>query len=454
MAVTPSSRNPDTERLYWPAEQIAAYQLAQLRESVGRAQRSAHYGPRLSGVRIDSLGDLARLPLTTKDDVRAASPFGLVAVERERLFQYHESYGTTGTPAPGWLTRQDLENYATQINHAAVNLRAGDRVLVRFPYAISVPAHIVTQAARNRGACVIPASSRTAISPYPRVIELLTKLEATVLACLPTEAVWLDETARLMGRDPSRDFPHLRAVCTAGELLSDARRDRIAALWNARVYNMYGCTEAGNIAADCEHGRLHLSWDHFLLETLDEETFGERGTSVPRPVEPGQLGTAVLTTLTREAMPLLRFVLGDLLRVRHEHGCPCGRQAPVIEHYGRGLNRFEFAGRWFFVRDLEERLLRSPAEAIGDLWLVEVRRDVVRFRVEATAPDADLYRRLEQQVADELDLPLVIDPVPVGGLLDRSRLTNVEPVHKPRVVGYAADNAPPLTLDTLMSASG
>jgi phenylacetate-CoA ligase len=114
---------------------------------------------------------------------------------------------------------------------------------VRFPYAISVPAHIVTQAARERGACVIPASSRTAISPYRRVIELLTKLDVTVLGCLPMEAIWLAEAARQMNRDPARDFPHLRAICTAGELLSDARRERIADLWNCRVYNLYGCTE-------------------------------------------------------------------------------------------------------------------------------------------------------------------------------------------------------------------
>jgi phenylacetate-CoA ligase len=352
----------------------------------------------------------------------------LVSVDRAQLFEYHESFGTTGTPASGWLTREELDNYATQINHAAVNLQPGDRVLVRFPYAISVPAHIVTQAARNRGACVIPASSRTAISPYPRVIDLLAKLEATVMGCLPMEAVWLAETARLMGRDPARDFPHLRAISTAGELLSDARRDRIAALWNARVYNMYGCTEAGNIAADCEHGRLHLSWDHFLLETLDEQTW--------QPVAEGELGTAVLTTLTRQAMPLLRFVLGDFLRVRTDHGCPCGRRSPVVEHFGRDLNRFQFRGRWYFVRDLEERLLHSPSEVVGNLWVLEVRDDEVRFRTETDQPQPKLYRQLEEQVRVESELPLVIDPVPVGGLLDRSRLMKVEPVNKPRIVGF------------------
>jgi phenylacetate-CoA ligase len=437
-----STRNPDTERLYWPAEQLRRYQLDRLRETVTRAARSPYYGPRLAGIRVETLDDLRRLPITSKEDARAASPSGLLAVELDELFQYHESYGTTGTPTSSWLTRQDFLSYATQINHTGADLRPGDRVLVRFPYAISVPAHIVTQAAHDRGACVIPVSSRTAISPYPRVIDLLRKLQATVIGCLPTEAIWLGETARRQGLGPARDFPHLRALLVAGELLSDARRARVAALWNAQVFNLYGCTEAGNIAADCEAGRLHLSWDHFLLEVLNEQTW--------EPVPPGELGTAVVTTLTRHAMPLLRFVLGDHVRLREEPRCPCGRTAPVLEHHGRDLNRFQFGGRWYYVRDLEDRLLTAPAEVLGNLWLLDVRPGDVRFRVEAERPDLALYRRLEGRVRDELGLPLVIDAVVPGSLLNRARLSKVEPVQKPRVVGCSPAEAPPLTLDDLM----
>lgn len=434
---------PETERLYWPAEQIRDYQLDRLQETVALAACTAYYGPRLRNVRVQSLHDLARLPLTPKEDVRAASPYGLLAVEPEQLFHYHESYGTTGKPTSSWMTREDFHHFATQINHAAVDFRPGDRVLVRFPYAISVPAHIVTQAARDRGACVIPASSRTTISPYPRIIELLEKLEATALACLPTESIWLAEAARLAGHDPARDFPHLRAICTAGELLTDARRARIAELWDAQVYNLYGCTEAGNMAADCSAGRLHLSWDHFLLEILDERT--------AEPLPPGRLGTAVVTTLTRQAMPLVRYQLGDCIRLGTEPRCPCGRTAPVLEHFGRDLNRFEFGGRKFFVRDLEDRLLAASSQAVGNFWLVEVGRETVYFRVEAEQPDSALYRRLEEQVGDELGLPLAIDAVAPGTLLDRARFTAVEPVCKPRVVGCAGQNGPqPLTLDELM----
>jgi len=437
--------NPDTERLYWAPDRIDTYRLERLRESISRARNSAFYGPRLADVRLESIDDVARLPKTTKDDVRKASPLGLLAIPPDELVQYHESFGTTGTPAASWLSAADLDNYASQINQAAVDFRPGDRVLVRFPYAISVPAHIVTHAARGRGACVIPASSRTAITPYPRVIDLLTKLEATVIGCLPMEAVWLALAARAMGREPARDFPQLRAICTAGEMLSDARRRRIAELWNVEVYNMYGCTEGGNIAAACSAGRLHLAWDHFLLEVLDEQS-GE-------PVEADELGTAALTTLSRQAMPLVRYLLGDYLRLLPGFHCTCGRTAPVVEHFGRDLNRFQFAGRHFFVRDLEERLLAAPVEAIGNLWLVDVRPEAVHFRFESDRPDASLFNSLQQQLGDELGLPLRLDPVATGNLLDRSRLMRVEPVRKPRVVSYSdSGESAPKTLDELMSA--
>ena len=439
-----SEHRAQTERLYWSADRIRAYQSNCLRQTVAQAARSPFYGPRLRSVRIESAEDLARLPLTTKDDLRTASPFGFLAVEGDRLFQYHESFGTTGAPASSWLTREDFANYAAQINQADMDLCPGDRVLVRFPYAISVPAHIFTQAARDRGACVIPVSSRTSISPYPRVIDLMRKLQVTVLGCLPTEAIWLAETARLMDLDSRKDFASLRAICTAGELLSEARKRRIEELWQARIYNLYGCTEAGNIAADCEAGRLHLSWDHFLLEALDADT--------KQPVPPGEVGVAVLTTLTRQAMPLLRFELGDSLRVRAQPDCPCGRTAPVLELLGRDLNQFHFGGRRFFVRELEERLLNSPSAAVGNVFLFEVRPNQVLFRVEAERPDENLYRRLAAQIRDELDLPLEVDAVPPGQLLDRARLLAIEPVHKPRVVGYVRDQlAPPLTLDSMMA---
>src|SRR5262249_38412058 len=157
-----------------------------------------------------------------------------------------------------------------------------------------------------------------------------------------------------------------------------------------------------------DEGRLHLSWDHFLLETLDE--------ALREPVPTGERGVGVLTTLTREAEPLVRFVLGDYLKLHADHACPCGRQSPVIEHFGRDLNRFRMADRYVYVRDLEQRLLTAPVEAIGDLWLIEIAGNEVRFRAEARRPDPRLYHRLEEAVGDELGIRLKIEGVPKESL--------------------------------------
>src|SRR5262249_45444756 len=150
--------------------------------------------------------------------------------------------------------------------------------------------------------------------------------------------------------------------------------------------------------------------------------------------------------LTRQAMPLVRYVLGDYVRILDHHNCPCGRTAPILEHHGRDLNRFTCAGKTFFVRDLEERLLRAPVEAIGNFWLLQVDANEVRFRVEASQPDLAMYRRLEETIETDLGLTLHIDAVHPYELLDRERFQRVEPVSKPNVVGTPKTR----TLDELM----
>ena len=123
----------------------------------------------------------------------------------------------------------------------------------------------------------------------------------------------------------------------------------------------------------------------------------------------------------------------------------------MLEHFGRDLNRFTFNGQPWYVRDLENLLLDSPAAAVGNLWLVEVRPAEVRLRVEADRPDPVLYRRLEERVREAMGLPLAIDAVPPGTLLDRAWLMRVEPGATPRVVGYLkhADD-PPLKFSDLI----
>jgi phenylacetate-CoA ligase len=410
--------------LYVPPEEIEAYQLERLRQTVERARHAPYFADRLAGAAVASLDDLPRLPFTTKEDLRRASPFGAVAVPHRDLFQYHESFGTTGPVVSSWLTRADFEAYAQQINQCALNFGPDDLLVNKFPYAISVPAHIVKLAAQNRGTCVVSASSLSPVCTYTRALDLMHKLRATVLTCLPTEATLLGAAALAQGQHPARDY-RLRAIGAAGELLTDARRRRIEALWQCKVYNYFGTTETGNLASDCEHGQMHLAWDHFLCEVVDPETH--------QPLPPGQIGQPAITTLTREAMPLVRYGLqGDLVRLETDHQCPCGRRAPIVRHYGRDLNRFTFRGRSVSMADLEDRLFRLPVDAVGDIWMIVVTDDRVHFRVEAARPDAGVYREAEKQVGGEFGIPLAIDAVPPQTLFPKWLLLEPSRIGKPQ----------------------
>ena len=421
--------NDEARMLYVSDEEIESYQLERLRKTLEAAKRAPYFADRLSGCRIESLDDLAKLPLTTKEDLRAASPFGSVAVPNAELSQYHESTGTTGVAASSWLTLSDFEAFADQINQCALDFGPEDTLVNKFPYAISMPAHIVKLAAQKRGACVVSASSLSPLCTYTRTLELMQKVRATVLTCLPTDANLLGAAALAMGLNPAKDF-HLRAIGTAGALLTEARRRRIAECWNCEVYNYYGTTETGNLAADCSAGKLHLAWDHFLFEVLDPQT--------QQVLAAGQAGMPAITTLGREAMPLVRYVLSDRVRLEYDHDCPCGRRAPLVHHHGRDQSRFSFQDRNISMDDLEDHLFRLPVDVVGDIWMIVVTPQRVYFRVEASGPDPALYRKAEQEIGDEFDLPLTIDAVPPGTLFLTRDLLEPAFTGKPTYYCHAA----------------
>jgi phenylacetate-CoA ligase len=417
--------NAEARMLDLSREEIRPYQLEGLRKTLNAAKRAPYFAERLAPCNVESLDDLAKLPLTTKEDLRAASPFGAVAVPNSELYQYHESTGTTGVAASSWLTRNDFEAFADQINQGALDFGPEDILVNKFPYAISMPAHIVKRAAQKRGACVVSASSLSPLCTYTRTLELMQKVRATVLTCLPTDANLLGAAAVAMGLNPAKDF-RLRAIGTAGALLTEARRRRIAECWDCKVYNYYGTTETGNLAADCSAGKLHLAWDHFLFEVLDPET--------QQVLPDGEAGTPAITTLKREAMPLVRYVLSDRVGLEYDHHCPCGRRAPIVHHQGRDQSRFSFGDRQISMDELEDQLFRLPADVVGDIWMIVVSPERVYFRVEASRTDPALYRKAEQKIRDEFDLPLTIDAVPPGTLFPTRDL--LEPAFTGKPIYY------------------
>jgi phenylacetate-CoA ligase len=419
----------EARMLYASPEEIRTYQLARLKETLERAKRTPYFAARLANCHVNSLDDLAKLPITSKHDLQEASPFGSVAVPHSDLYQYHESFGTTGTPVASWLTKNDFYQYARQINQCDLNFRPDDLVVNKFPYAISVPAHIVKLAAQEHGACVVSASSLNSVCPYIRTLDLMKKLKATVLTCLPTEATLLGATCKAMmdtgmdpNMDPKKDF-NLRAIGTAGELLTNARRKRIEEFWGCKVYNYYGTTETGNLASESDDQKLHLAWDHFIVEVLDEET--------KQPLPMGQVGLPAITTLTREAMPLIRYLLTDRIKLEMPPEGTTGRRSPIVHHYGRDQSRFPFQGRAISLADLEEKMFELPRDVVGDIWMIIVTPKTVYFRVEAERMDPALYEKAEKRIGDELGFPLKIDAVPTGTVFPTWWLLEPARVGKP-----------------------
>ena len=401
----------------------AQEKLALVNRTLARAGSSAFYRDRLPAEPLRSLDEIAALPLTTKEDLRRASPFGLVCVERHDLYQYHESFGTTGTPVPAWYTREDVRENAEALARLGVGFRPEDVVLVRFPYAISAIAHLIHAGAQLAGACVIPASSRTPVTPFRRVVELLRKLEVTVMACLPLQAVLIAETAEMLGLMPERDFPALRAICTAGEPLPPGRRHLLEEIWGVPVFDNYGLTETGVLAMDCEYGRCHPREESFLFEVLSPDLTG--------PVSPGGVGMLVVTTLHREAMPLVRYLTGDRAALTEED-CACGRRLVLLMR-GRAEHTVEAGGRIFDLWDLDAIASRLPSHRY---WAVGPVSGGLRFVVEDEGGGGAVIK--DPELSAEFGIGIEVETVPRGTLHDRAALLSVGEVGKPRYL-YTAE---------------
>jgi phenylacetate-CoA ligase len=375
---------------------------------------------------LRSLKELKQIPLTTKDDLRRCSPFSLICVPRKEIYQYHETYGTTGAPVSTWFTKQDLRDNAEEITLCGVNFNANDTVLVRFPYAISAVAHMVHAAAQAKGACVIPVSARSTVSPFPRVVNLMRDLQVSVLTCLPLQVLLIAETAELLGMKPGVDFPHLRAICTAGESLSPARRRLLQNIWGVPIFDFYGMAEIGTAVVDCEYGKPHALEDYFIFELLGED--------LKTDVKPGQVGRLVITTLRKRAAPMIRYLTGDRTRVVAQE-CSCGQSAS-LEVRGRWDDAVVVGGRTFDLWDLDEIVSNLPYQRF---WVVGPISGGLHFVVEDEENGGSIGEEPVSLLAEKYRVKLKLELVPKGTLYDRNELLDVGLVGKPQYIYSAAE---------------
>ncbi|WP_326686794.1 MULTISPECIES: AMP-binding protein [unclassified Streptomyces] len=427
----PSLALPPPLGAWESVDDLYRFQDARLPAALDLARRSPFNRPRLAGAgRWETAADLDSVPLTTKQDLREQYPWGMLAIARRGLATYHESSGTSGEPTPSFFSERDWHDVTDRFSRHAVGLNCDDTVLVRTPYAMLTTAHQAHQAARSRGATVVPADNRSLVMPYARVVRALHDLDVTVAWCLPSEALLWVAAAREAGYRPERDFPALRAFLVAGEPLSEARRARISELWGGvPVHQDYGSTETGSLAGECAYGRLHLWADRFLAQVYDPESGGT--------AREGR-GRLTITTLYREAMPLVRYDLEDTVEISSA-ACPCGWQLPTVRVAGRSGDGYPVAGRRVTPHELEEHVFRLPAEHGVLFWRARVRPDAIEAEIEtAEGRGAPAAAALTRSLRHGLGVPARIRSLPPGGLVSRDLLRRGHEFVKPRTV-FGAD---------------
>jgi phenylacetate-CoA ligase len=303
---------------------------------------------------LETLADLAKVPFTVKDDLRAAYPFDMFAVPLRDIVRVHSSSGTTGQVSVVGYTRGDVERWSEMMARtlACAGATADDVVQVAYGYGLFTGGLGAHYGSERLGAMTIPVSGGNTA----RQVQILKDFGVTVLACTPSYALLIAETAASMGIDV-RDLP-LRIGVFGAEPWSDGMRRQIEEKMGIRAIDIYGLSEVmgPGVASECEHQNgLHVFEDQFMIEIVDPETF--------EPVSDGQRGEVVFTTLTKEGIPVIRYRTRDISRMIAGE-CACGRTFRRMERVtGRTDDMLIIRGVNVYPSQIEQVLMGIPGVA-------------------------------------------------------------------------------------------
>lgn len=339
-----------------PREKLEKLQEERLRKTVRYCyERIPFYKQRFkeAGITPDdikTLDDLKKMPFTTKEDLRNAYPFGMLAADISEVLELHASSGTTGHPTTCAYTKGDLEVWANVMArvYASAGARKGDIVQNAYGYGLFTGGLGFHYGAIKVGAVILPISA----GQTERQIRFAKEFGTTILVCTPSYAAHLGEYAReKLGIDPKKELK-LRIGLFGAEAWSEELRQRINELLGLEPFDIYGLSEiiGPGVSVECpQHNGLHVSEDHFIPEIVNPST-GE-------PVKEGEVGELVLTTITREATPQLRFRTGDLTKLTTEE-CECGRTIARMDRViGRVDDMLKVRGVKFWPSTVEHALL-------------------------------------------------------------------------------------------------
>lgn len=372
---------------------------------------------------ISSLEDIRRLPETEKTDLRDNYPFGLFAVPKEEVVRVHVSSGTTGKPTVVGYTAGDIENWSDMVARDLVMVGCTKEDIFQnaVNYGFFTGGLGIHYGIERMGAMAVPSAT----GDTERQLEVMMDFGVTALHCTPSYALYLAETASSMG---IIDELKLKIGCFGAEPWSDGARAELEEFFGIKAYDSYGLSEmfGPGVAFECqEQDGLHIWEDQFLVEILDEDD---------QPCAPGERGELVLTSLTKEAMPLIRYHTGDITYLVDEP-CNCGRTCIKLHRFlGRADDMLVVRGINVFPSQIEDVLLKIPE--IGDYFQVTVDRekhklDEIAIKVEVTdeafTGELEDLAGIQKKVVSKLKSVMKV----------RSRIELVEKGTLPRTAGKA-----------------
>jgi phenylacetate-CoA ligase len=373
--------------------------------------RLPFYRDRLRVRHLRSLDEIAELPFTTKDDFRANYPFGLFAVPRAEVVRVHMSSGTTGRPVVTGYTRADLELWGECMERVLRAAAVGpDDVLQNaYGYGLFTGGMGLHLGAERIGCLIVPTSSGVT----QRQVMLMRDLGTTILTCTPSYALVLAEA---LAKEGALGELRLRAGFFGAEPWSDGLRRQLSRGLNAEPFDLYGLTELGGpgVAVECtEHNGLHIFEDHFYAEVVDPET--------GLPLATGLEGELVLTSLRREASPVIRYRTRDRT-ILVDDPCPCGsRFRRMLRVRGRTDDMLVVRGENVFPSQLEAILLEVEGLTANYNLVVDrqaTRLDTLAIRIEAAegVDPAGLGELAQRRVRETIGLGVQVEALPPGTL--------------------------------------
>lgn len=391
---------------------IEKLQLERLHETIKQAVKSPFYGKLyaekgISADDIKTIEDVRKLPFTTKQDMRDNYPFGFLACDQKDVIRLHSSSGTTGNPTVICHTKHDIDTWANRVARSfyMVGLRNSDVIQNSSGYGMFTGGLGMQAGIERLGAMSIPAAAGNSL----RQIKFIMDFGTTAIHAIPSYALRLADVFEEVGIDPKTQT-HLTTFLIGAEPHTEETRRKIEERFGVKAYNSFGMTEMSGpgVAFECqEQNGMHIWEDSYLVEIVDPDTL--------EPVPDGEIGELVLTTLDREAMPLIRYRTRDLTRILTEK-CPCGRTHRRLDRMkGRSDDMFIVKGVNIFPMQIEKILMQFPE--LGTNYLITIEpvdnNDVIFVDVELnslTSDDFSVLQNLTKEITRRIKDEILVTP--------------------------------------------